>query len=286
MWQRIVNMRSQYQLIELFHDPETGHVKLELNTCLQFHSADEHRYHELAIHSGLVIVEQEPKKVLILGGGDGLACREVLKFAEKVTVVDIDPDVTKLATENELMTALNQSALKDKRVKIYNKDAYEWIKECRKHKYDIIFADYPDPSSPVLDKLFSFEHYKEIRRVLKPNGALVVQSAGALMLPFMANVGAKLKKIGFKWTIPLKVEMINGIQGFWLATDVEAIKPKWERLKDIKIKAFDKYMFLSSASWSKDLKEALKKGNVKDSAYDMYVYSLAWTEYLGGRLWQ
>ncbi len=279
MWQRIVYLKSQYNLIELFHDPETGHLRLDLNLCTQFHSADEHRYHELAIHSAYVIAGKEPKKVLILGGGDGLACREALKFAEKVIVVDIDSDVTDLAKKHPLVSALNCYAFNDERVKIYNKDAYYWVRECRKHKFDIVFADYPDPTSPSLSKLFSLEHYEEIKRILKPHGVLVVQSGGALMFPVMAVIGAKLRKL-FKWVVPLKVEMLSGIQGFWFATNIDKIEPKWERLNNIETKAFDKQMFLSATSWSKDLKEALKKGNAEEDAYDAYVYSLCWIKHL------
>jgi len=279
MWQRIVYLKSQYNLIELFHDPETGHLRLDLNLCTQFHSADEYRYHELAIHSAYVIAGKEPKKVLILGGGDGLACREALKFAEKVIVVDIDPDVTDLAKKHPLVSALNCYAFNDERVKIYNKDAYYWVRECRKHKFDIVFADYPDPTSPSLSKLFSLEHYEEIKRVLKPHGVLVVQSGGALMFPVMAVVGAKLRKL-FKWVVPLKVEMLSGIQGFWFATNVDKIEPKWERLNNIETKAFDRQMFLSATSWSKDLRGALKTGHAEEDAYDAYVYSLCWIKHL------
>ena len=279
MWQRIVYLKSQYNLIELFHDPETRHLRLDLNLCTQFHSADEHRYHELAIYSAYVVAGKEPKKVLILGGGDGLACREALKFAEKVIVVDIDPDVTDLAKKHPLVSALNCYAFNDEKVKIYNKDAYYWVRECRKHKFDIVFADYPDPTSPSLSKLFSLEHYEEIKRILKPHGVLVVQSGGALMLPVMTVIGAKLRKL-FKWVVPLKVEMLSGIQGFWFATNVDKIEPKWERLNNIETKAFDKQMFLSATSWSKDLREALKKGNAEEDAYDAYVYSLCWIKHL------
>lgn len=270
MWQRIYKARSQYQLIELFYDEETGHLQMHLNCCVQFQSLDEYRYHELAILSALLVCPHEPKRVLILGGGDGLAAREALKFADRIDLVDIDPEVTRLAKEHELIRALNQDSLNNEKVRVYNKDAYEWIKECRKNKYDIIFADYPDPSSPSLEKLFSLDHYAEMKRVLKPNGVLVVQAGGALMLPLMANIGAKLRTL-FKYAIPMKVEMLNGIQGFWLACD--SPKPNWDRLKNIETKAFDKQMFLSATSWSKDLREMLKQANPNVSAYDMYVYA-------------
>ena len=281
MWERIYKAKSQYQVIELFYDSETGHIRLDLNCCTQFLSADEFRYHELAIFSGLITCKEDPKKVLILGGGDGLAAREALKFAEKVTVVDIDPEVTKLACENELMRALNKNVFNDERVKINNADAYKWIKRCRKNKYDIVFADYPDPSSLALEKLFTERHYQEIKRVLKPGGTLVVQSGGALMLPVIATIRAKLKKV-FKCVLPLKVEMLGGLQGFCLATDNKGIY--WERLDGIETQAFDKQFFLSASSWSKDLRYAIKQGNPNDNVYDMYVYATCLLEHLSIRM--
>jgi len=271
MWQRIYKAQSQYQLIELFFNPETGHLKLELNCCLQFHSADEYRYHELIVFAPYVVCAREPKRVCILGGGDGLAVREALKFAEKITLVDIDPEVTRLAKEHELVRALNGDSLNNERVKIYNADAFYWVKDCRPKKYDIIIADYPDPSSLSLEKLYSDEHYADIKRALKPDGVFICQATGPSLMPCMATIGAKLKKL-WKYTVPLKVEMLSGVHGFWLATDNYNLN--FERLNNIETKAFDKQMFLSASSWGKDLREMLKSGDPEASVYDMYVYSL------------
>jgi len=281
MWEKVFHLNSQFQMIELLADKETGHIRLDLNLCTQFHSADEYRYHELAIFAPLVLCEKDPKKVLVLGGGDGLAAREALKFAEKIVVVDIDPEMTRLAKENELIRTLNKDSFNSEKVKIYNKDAYKWVQECRKNKYDIVFADYPDPSSLALEKLFEVEHYKEIERVLKPGGVFILQAGGGMIVPVMSTVGAKLRKV-FKYCFPIKVEMLGGIQGFWIAMNHKP-QPVWDRLKGVETRAFDKQMFLSATSWSKDLRTWLKEGDPEDSVYDMYVYGLALANHLSWR---
>jgi len=272
MWKRTVKLNSQYQLIELFVNDETGHVRMDINGCTQFHSADEYRYHELAIFAPFVCAQRRAERVLILGGGDGLAAREALKFAARVDLVDIDEEVVRLSIEDEHVKAINQGSLLDERVHIYFKDAVEWLPKCRSNKYDLVFADYPDPTSPALDKLFTLEHYQEMARVLKPGGVCVVQAGGALLLPVMANIFAKLK-VTFTNAVPLKVEMLSGTQGFVMGGDI--VKPDWSRMDGIQTMAFDTAMLTSATSWSKDLRQYLLSGRPEESAYDNMLLATA-----------
>ena len=255
MFKNVYSVQSQFQAIDLFYDDETGHVKLEINGCTQFISADEYRYHEFAILSGLICCQHEPKRVLILGGGDGLAAREALKFSDKVTLVDIDPEMIAMSTENELMRRLNRNSLNSLNVKRYTKDAVSWCRVCRDNKFDVIFADYPDPTCRSLEPLFSEQHYADLRRILKPGGVAIIQSGGAYMFPLMSCIGGNLKK-HFKTCVPAHLSMLQGCQGFWLVGDV--LKPDYNRLENIPAVAFDKTMFVRATLWCKDEKKMLK----------------------------
>ena len=86
-------------------------IRLFLNSHLQFSSRDEYRYHESLIHPGLSAIPA-PRRVLVLGGGDGLAVREILKYpqVESITLVDLDPEMTRLFSTNPMLTALNQKS--------------------------------------------------------------------------------------------------------------------------------------------------------------------------------
>lgn len=190
---------TPYQRIVLTHDE--GSLQLFLNGNLQFNARDEYRYHEALIHPGLQAVNR-PEDILVLGGGDGLAAREILKYesVRSITLVDLDPDMTRLFRSNEMLLALNKGALNSPKVNIINADAFVWIKENRR-SFDFIAVDFPDPSNFSLGKLYTTTFYKRLAASLKDDGILVVQSTS----PFVARksfwcVDATLKASGFKTT--------------------------------------------------------------------------------------
>ncbi len=150
--------------------------QLFLNGALQFASADEYRYHEALVHPAMAVVA-DPRRVLVLGGGDGLAVREVLRHAavERVTLVDIDPAMTELARTFPPLKALNRDALSDPRVRVVNDDALHWL-EAPDGLYDVVVCDFPDPTSFALGKLYTTHAYRRILGCLTPDGAIVVQS--------------------------------------------------------------------------------------------------------------
>lgn len=156
-----------------------GH-QLYLNGGLQYASADEYRYHEALVHPAFALVP-EPRRVLVLGGGDGLALREVWKHAavERATLVDIDPEMTALAREFGPLVELNARALSDPRLELVHEDAFGWLAE-RRGPFDVIVVDFPDPASFVLGKLYSSAFYERVERCLAPGGALAVQSTSPL----------------------------------------------------------------------------------------------------------
>ncbi|MBP6531930.1 MAG: polyamine aminopropyltransferase [Bacteroidia bacterium] len=196
----IYSKSSPYQRIILTSD--RGITKLYLNNNLQFSSADEYRYHEALVHPGLSRME-EPKSVLILGGGDGLAVREVLKYptVSKIILVDLDSSVTQIFKNSEFLKTLNSNSLSNSKLQIINTDAFSWLKQ-NHQLFDFIIIDLPDPSNFSVGKLYSNSFYKEIRKSLSPTGAFVVQSTS----PFVARksfwcVNNTIASLGFK-TLP------------------------------------------------------------------------------------
>jgi spermidine synthase len=155
-------------------------LRLFLNGNLQFDSRDEHRYHEALVHPAMAVAKS-PARVAVGGGGDGLAVREVLKHrgVGSVTLVDLDPAMTALATGNDALSKLNDHALFDPRVTVVNADAMVWFAQTDE-LFDVIILDFPDPSNYSLGKLYSRELYDTMKRRLAPRGALVVQSTSPL----------------------------------------------------------------------------------------------------------
>ncbi|HEY9870280.1 MAG TPA: polyamine aminopropyltransferase [Candidatus Obscuribacterales bacterium] len=151
-------------------------MRLFLNGNLQFSSRDEYRYHEALVHPALASLK-EPQNVLVLGGGDGMAVREVLKYpsVRSVTLVDLDSEMTTLFKDQALLSRLNDHALSNPRVSVVNADAFSWIRQCRR-QFDLVIADFPDPSTFSLGKLYSDRFYTALKHVLKPHGLVVVQS--------------------------------------------------------------------------------------------------------------
>jgi spermidine synthase len=154
--------------------------QLHLNGALQFSSSDEARYHEALVHPVLAAVA-EPRRVLVLGGGDGLAVREVLRHpgVERVVLVDIDPAMTALAREFPPLRDLNGGALDDPRVTVVNDDAMHWL-ETPRGIFDAAVVDFPDPATFSVGKLYSTRFYERLAGVLAPDGAFVVQSTSPL----------------------------------------------------------------------------------------------------------
>ncbi|SFM68631.1 polyamine aminopropyltransferase [Thermodesulforhabdus norvegica] len=164
-----------------------NYIWLYLNGHLQFSSYDEYRYHECLVHPAMNLVKKRDA-VLILGGGDGLAAREVLKYRDVkiVTLVDIDPSMTKLSREHPLMVDLNDASLKDKRVRIINADAGRFVQmppDQTPAGWDVIIIDLPDPRTPNLERLYSLEFYEICKRRLNPEGAIVTQATSPLFSP-------------------------------------------------------------------------------------------------------
>jgi spermidine synthase len=160
-----------------------GDLRLYLNGNLQFSSRDEYRYHEALVWPVLGRVAH-PARVLILGGGDGLAAREVLRDGRvgQVRLVDLDPEMTRMFRETPQLVALNKGSLSDPRLRVTNADAFRWVRE-EQGRYDAILIDFPDPTEYSLGKLYTESFYHEVARLLAPDGVMVVQSTSPMVAP-------------------------------------------------------------------------------------------------------
>jgi len=217
----ILSKTTQYQYIVITHYKPFDEVRLFLNGNLQFCSTDEQRYHEPLVHPVMNIAPIK-ERVLILGGGDGCALREVLKYKEvkQVLLVDLDPEMTHLAQTHPVLKRINQEAFKDARlvtisgngitpginrrlylethkkrhpekqaepykladVKVMNVDADKFLSDVSGY-WDVIIIDMPDPSTPELTKLYSREFYKKVKLHLSQHGLMVVQATS----PYLAK---------------------------------------------------------------------------------------------------
>ncbi len=154
--------------------------QLYLNGGLQFSSVDEYRYHEALVHPAFA-VHPSARRVLVLGGGDGLAVREILlqPGVEHVTLVDIDPEMTRLATEFAPLAELNRRSLADVRVEVLHDDAMRWLAE-RRGPFDLAIVDFPDPNNYSVGKLYTSAFYQRLVANLADDGVVAVQSTSPL----------------------------------------------------------------------------------------------------------
>ena len=193
-------------------------LRLFLDGNLQFSSNDEYRYHEALVHVPMLYARNH-KRVLILGGGDGLAVREVLKYTdvEEIVLVDIDKEMTDLCSNDKRLTKLNNNSLTNEKVTVLNKDGYMYVQE-NNQKFDVIIIDFPDPNNESLNKLYTNVFYNYIQNNLTENGVMVTQSTS----PYYAKKSFwcinKTIKSQFKTVMPYHLQVPSfGDWGFNLA---------------------------------------------------------------------
>ncbi len=184
----ILRIRSPYQNIDIIpnhfgHNQYLPHTYLYgkgmafyLNRQPQFFSKFWKIYHESMVAGGAILADKEPENILILGGGDGLLASQIIKFykkVKKITLIEIDPTMIKIANHYTPLTLLNKKALKNKKVQVVIADAFIHITK-DKNQYDAIFIDFPFPKSFNLSRLYSVEFYTKLKSLLKPDGFIVL----------------------------------------------------------------------------------------------------------------
>jgi spermidine synthase len=204
----VFSATSPYQRIVVTRG-QLGH-RLFLNGNLQFAERDEYRYHEALVHP-VMAAQGAPKKVAVLGGGDGMAVREILKYpsVESVTLVELDPNMTRLFTEHETLAALNGHSLSSPKVKVVNTDAFQWLQQPNGSSaagppqgasapsggseprgagsvgaddfFDVIVVDFPDPTNFAIGKLYTNSFYSLLEKRLSASGYAVIQTTSPLV---------------------------------------------------------------------------------------------------------
>ncbi|QEV19230.1 polyamine aminopropyltransferase [Streptomyces alboniger] len=178
-------------------------LDLFLDGRLRISGRDEHRYHRGLVRPAM---RGPHARVLVLGGGDGLAAREVLRHpgVRRVDVVELDAGVVGLARHDPALSELNGHAYRDRRVRVVHAEAFHWLRSARE-RYDVVISDLPDPGITASAKLYSQEFYGLATRVLAPGGRLAVHAGPVSVRPrAFWTVEVTLRAAGLK-TVPYRV---------------------------------------------------------------------------------
>ncbi len=175
----VFSKRSDIQEIVLTRNSDD--FRLYLDGSLQFSTQDEYRYHEMLVYPALFLCPADKQDVLVMGGGDGLAVRDVLKSprVRKVTLVELDPMMIRLAKENSSFRRINGDSLLNPRVTVVEGDAFAYLAG-DPGRFHVIIADFPDPHDETISKLYSVEFFRMVKRALTPDGVFVTQSTSPL----------------------------------------------------------------------------------------------------------
>lgn len=215
----IYSEQTKYQRVVITKHRDD--LRLYIDGNVQFCSLDEYRYHEALVHIPMSIAKKHDN-VLVLGGGDGMAARELLKYENThITLVDLDPEMTRICSENPQISALNNNSLTNDRLTIINTDAYKFLED-NTAKYDVIIVDLPDPNNDSLNKLYTNVFYRLCANSLTEDGIINVQSIS----PYYASkafwcINKTLESEGFN-TAPYHLQVpAFGDWGFNLASKQE-----------------------------------------------------------------
>ena len=195
----VITRTTPYQRIVVTHGA-AGH-RLFLNGNLQFAERDEYRYHEALVHP-VMAAHGAPRRVAVLGGGDGMAVREILRHpsVQQVTLVELDPAMTGLFRDHPTLARLNGGALASPKVQIVNTDAFQWLAQGTE-RYDVIVVDFPDPTNFHLGKLYTSAFYALLEQRLAASGYAVIQTTSPLVARrSFWTVVATVESVGLRTT--------------------------------------------------------------------------------------
>lgn len=211
----IFSKLTRYQQIVVTQFKE--YYWLYLNSHQQLSTLDEHLYHEPLVHPPMKLAKA-PQDVLILGGGDGCAVREVLKYptVKSVTLIDLDSVMTNMGKYHPIFRSLNKEAFFDEKVKVINTDAFTHLADVSTQFWDVIIIDFPDPRNIELNRLYTLEFYRHCRNHLRPNGVMITQ-AGSPYYAAMAfrSVEKTMRAAGLN-VIPLHNQVLTMGEWGWV----------------------------------------------------------------------
>jgi spermidine synthase len=269
-------LQTKYQRIVLTKWKEE--VNLFLDGNLQFCSIDEYRYHETLVHPAMTLAPSR-ENILVLGGGDGLALREILKYndVKKVKLVDIDPDMIKLCSTYSIIASLNKNSLKDQKLEYIPQDAWTFMKDTDEF-FDVIIVDLPDPGNEKLSKLYSSTFYQIVRHHLARGGIMVVQSTSTF---FSTNtfwcIYNTIEKAGFNVKAIHTLVPSFGDWGFVLASneifDINRCKVK------VPVKYLNEETIKGLFVFSEDMKWRETQINTLDNSIITYYYNEDWSKW-------
>ncbi|WFO75169.1 polyamine aminopropyltransferase [Desulfurococcaceae archaeon MEX13E-LK6-19] len=174
----LVTTKTKYQDVVIADLEDYGRA-LILDNYVQSSEADEYIYHEVLVHPALV-THPNPRKVLIIGGGEGATLREVLKHntVEEAVMVDIDGEVVEFA--KKYLEYMHKGSFSNPKAKIVIMDGKEYVKKTPDKTFDVVIMDLTDPySSEIAKELYSKEFFGEINRILSEDGIVVTQAGNA-----------------------------------------------------------------------------------------------------------
>ncbi len=261
---------------------------LYLNGNQQLCTRDEIMYHEPLVHPAMSL-HPNPTKILVLGGGDGCAVREILKYpkVEKITLVDLDPAMTNLGKTHPILTELNQNSLSNEKVEVLNDDGYKYMLS-NENYFDVIIIDLPDPRSIELGRLYSHEFYKICYRHLRPGGVIVTQSGS----PYFATqafscIVETIKSAGFE-TVPMHNQVITlGEWGWTLGVKqppYESVKAELQKLEiNVPTRWINKEAMTLITSFGKDFypwkKDSVQVNRIHEPVLHKYYMKGNWDLY-------
>ncbi len=260
-------------------------TRLYIDRVIQWSSIDEYRYHESLVHPAMLSV-LSPKHVLVLGGGEGLAVREILKHesVDSITVVDIDPAIFRLARTQRQLLSLNGRALFDPRVRTVAEDAFVFLRSA-KQQYDVIIADLPDPTTDAVARLYSLEFFRLCRQHLRQGGAFATQatgpyhtsrafwSIGATVAEAWDDDSAAAELISYHSYVPS-----FGDWGFWLVPGGASRAP------DFAVRYYSQEQFMRDQQFPQDMQREEVEVNTLDRPRLLDYYLEDWRRWSGEKV--
>ena len=252
-----------------------GRIQLYINGAIQFDSIDEYRYHESLVHP-VMLSAKTHENILVIGGGDGMALREVLKYqdVEKVTLVDLDPAITTLFQKHKTLSRLNQHSYDNPKVTVVNQDAWKFIEQSRV-LYDVIIIDLPDPNNISLSRLYSRSFYNLLKKQLSKGGAMVTQASSPLYThKAFWSIEHTMRDVGV-YTLPYHTYIPSfGEWGFVLASKLKIELDSTKLPKGLKYINYD--MLQKSIIFPPDIAKIKVQSNTLTKHHLIEYYDEGW----------
>ena len=278
LYQNNIIYAKQTPYQKLIVTAHNGRVQFYINGAIQFDTIDEHRYHESLIHPVMNMAKAH-ENVLIIGGGDGLALREVLKYKEvnAVTLVDLDPAITTLFKTHPTLSKLNNAAYENPKVKVVNMDAWKFIEKSNKF-YDVIVVDLPDPNNISLSRLYSQTFYRLLGKHLSRAGAMVTQATSPMFSRDAFWCIEETLSASNLYTLPYHTYIPSfGEWGFVLASHLKLPLKNIKPLKGLKF--IDTKTMQRMQIFDKDISKLEVESNRLSSHKLIYYYDEGWKKW-------